>query len=61
MPKAVELLHLSEPHENVQRLYEACHSVLAADPTVTFRLIGENGNVRYEITLTRSQLTPRGT
>lgn len=30
------------------------------DPTVTFRLISEDGNVEYEITLPRSQLTPKG-
>jgi alkaline phosphatase D len=29
-----------------------------ADPTVEFRLIGENENIIYEIKLTRSQLTP---
>ncbi|NLF68636.1 MAG: alkaline phosphatase family protein [Candidatus Anammoximicrobium sp.] len=30
------------------------------DPTVTFRLIGEDGGVIYELTLSRSQLTPKG-
>ncbi|HUT33201.1 MAG TPA: alkaline phosphatase D family protein [Planctomycetota bacterium] len=30
------------------------------DPTVTFRLIGENGDVVHEMKLTRSQLTPKG-
>ena len=29
------------------------------DPTVTFRLINQDGNIVYEITLTRSQLTPK--
>lgn len=29
------------------------------DPTVTFRLISENGDIVYEMTLKRSQLTPR--
>jgi len=28
------------------------------DPTVTFKLIGEEGNVLYELTLKRSELTP---
>jgi len=31
-----------------------------ADPTVTFRLIGEDGDVLHEVRLTRSQLTPKG-
>ncbi len=31
-----------------------------ADPTVEFRLIGEDGTIIYETKLTRSQLTPRG-
>jgi alkaline phosphatase D len=30
------------------------------DPTVTFRLISEDGKVVHELTLTRSQLTPKG-
>jgi alkaline phosphatase D len=30
-----------------------------ADPEVTFRLIGDDGTVIYELTLTRSQLTPK--
>jgi len=29
------------------------------DPEVTFRLIGEDGNFFYEMTLKRSELTPR--
>ena len=29
------------------------------DPEVIFRLIQDNGNVLYEMKLTRSQLTPR--
>ena len=32
----------------------------AADPTVVFRLIREDGNVVHELKLTRSQLTPPG-
>jgi alkaline phosphatase D len=31
-----------------------------ADPTVTFRLISDDGKVLHEMSLTRSQLTPKG-
>ena len=30
------------------------------DPEVTFRLISDNGHIFHELTLTRSQLIPRG-
>jgi hypothetical protein len=32
----------------------------AADPTVEFRLIGDDGGILHEMKLTRSQLTPGG-
>lgn len=38
---------------------EFCINAVVADPTVTFRLISETGEILYEITLTRSQLTPK--
>ena len=31
-----------------------------ADPTVTFRLVGDDGEIIHELKLTRSQLTPKG-
>ena len=33
-------------------------NAMAADPTVEFRLIGDDGKIFHEMTLTRSQLTP---
>jgi len=32
----------------------------SADPTVTFRLVGDKGEIIHEMKLTRSQLTPKG-
>ena len=39
---------------------EFAFDTVAADPTVTFRAVGADGNARYTATLTRSQLTPPG-
>lgn len=39
---------------------EFTFDVAAADPSVTFRLIGEDAAIIHEMTLRRSELTPRG-
>ena len=44
--------------EKVAAFGEFAFDAARDDPTVTFRLIDEDGATRYEVTITRSQLTP---
>ncbi|WP_197528568.1 alkaline phosphatase D family protein [Aeoliella mucimassa] len=44
-------------HTNIKAFGEFTFDTRPADPTVTFRLVDEQGEVREELTLTQSQLT----